>query len=459
MELYYHHAADRFKIFIIFENQSGVLMKRWMVLIASFPLLFTGCKEDTGIEYLTAEKAEYYFAEVEKLCDKDDGKLWGENLYGPILLIDTRTRKLYSNVADSGGILKPRGNIFTGTYPREEVINYALEFGGTLFAMAPLPEEEDYFRITSRCIHGLFHCYQIRKDIDTPDYNTSHMGERTARLWLKMEWKALERAIRTNGETRKQAVRDALVFRAARRELYPKYAQEENKFENYEGLASFTYMMLCTDSKDDYLRRLLEYYHSIYDFRSYTFSYGFVHGNLYAHLLYETGFDFSSIEDRNFDLGEALRKNYDLRLPEVSRDIAGSLAFSYDVDLVKEEERQREEQLREGLRRRTAQFTEKPVLLLELESPNFAFEAEDTDPVDTLGTIYQTIRVTDNWGKLAVEEGGCLVSPNLKFLRVPAKNVEQERQHVTGDGWHIVLNNNWELVKVEENYFVRKLIP
>ncbi len=434
-------------------------MKRWTILFIILPLFFTQCMEDEGLEYFTVDKASYYFSEVEKLCNKDNGDLWGENLYGPILLIDTRTRKLYSNVQDKEGLLKPKGDIFTGNYPREEVINYAKEFGGTLFAMAPVPEEEDYYRITSRCIHGLFHCFQIRKNIDTPDYNTSHMGDRTARLWLKMEWKALERAIRTNGETRKQAIRDALVFRSARRELYPKYIQEENKFENYEGLASFTYMMLCTESREEYLKKLLEYYHRIYDFRSYTFSYGFVHGNLYAHLLNDTGFDFSSIDSRDFDLGAVLMDKYDISLPEISRDIAGSLAFSYDIDLVKEEERKREEQLREGLRRRTAQFTERPVVLLELESPNFSFEAEDTDPVDTLGTIYQTIRVSDNWGKLAVEEGGCLVSPNLKFLRVPAKNVKKEKQHITGDGWHIVLNNNWELVKLDEDYFVQKLMP
>ncbi|MGM0666498.1 MAG: hypothetical protein ACQETA_04190 [Bacteroidota bacterium] len=435
-------------------------MKRRTLLILFIPLLmFNQCKEEEGIKYFTAEKADYYFSEVEKLCNRDDGKLWGENLYGPILFIDTRTRKLYSNVQDSEGLLKPKENIFTGSYPREEVINYSKMFGGTLYAMAPLPQEEDYYRITSRAIHGLFHCYQIRKGIDTPDYNTSHMSDRIARLWLKMEWKALERAIRTNGEVRKQAVRDALVFRSARRELFPKYAGEENKFENYEGLTSFTYMMLGTDSRDEYLRTLMDYYRQIYNFRSYTFSYGFVHGNLYAHLLNETGFDFSTIDSKDFDLGEALKDRYEITLPEISRDIAGSLAFSYDIDLVKQEEKKRDEQLREGLRRRTAQFTEKPVVLIELVSPNFSFEAEDTDPVDTLGTIYQTIRVTDNWGKLAVDEGGCLVSTNLRFLRVPAKNVEQEKQHINGDGWHIVLNNNWEMVKHDENYFIRELMP
>ncbi len=422
-------------------------------------LILPGCVEEEGIGYFTVDKAKYYFSEVEKLCTLDNGKLWGENLFGPILFIDTHTRRLYSNTQDREGLLKPKDGIFTGTFPREEVITYAKMYGGTLYAISPIPEEEDFYTITTRCLHGLFHCYQIRKGIDTPDYNTSHMSERTARFWLKMEWKALERAIRSDGETRSQAIRDALVFRSARREIYPKYINEENKFENYEGLASFTYMILGNSSHEELLNKILESYNRIYDYRSYSFSYGYVHGSLYAYLLNEAGFDFSGINDRSFDLGEALREIYDITLPDICRDISGSLAFNYDIDLVKEEEKEREEQLREGLRRRTAQFMEKPIVLIELESPNFAFEAEDTDPVDTFGIIYQTLRVSDNWGKLAVEEGGCLVSPNLKFLRVPAKNVEMAKQHISGDGWHIVLNNNWEFIQVDENYFVRKLTP
>jgi len=446
------------RILLFLEIKAQRSMKGWTFIFISI-LFLTGCGKEKGIEYFTPEKAAYYFSEVKKICKDDDGKLWGKNLYGPILFIDTKTRRLYSNVQDSQRILKPKGDIFTGIYPKEEVINYAREFGGTLYALAPVPDEEDYYTLTSRCIHGLFHCFQIEKGIDTPDYKTRHMGERTARLLLKMEWKALERAIRSPGEARKQAVRDALVFRSARHEIYPDYKKDENNFENYEGLASFTYMKLCTSSEKEYLEKLLDYYHMIYDFRSYTFSYGFVHGNLYAYLLDEKDFDFSSIDSRDFDLGEALKDIYDVSLPEISRDISGSLAFNYDIDIVKKEENEREEQLREGLRRRTAPFIERPIVILELISPNFAFEAEDTDPVDTLGTIYETIRVSDNWGKLAVEEGGCLLSPDLKILRVPAKNVEKENQHITGEGWHIVLNNNWELVKVEENYFIRELMP
>jgi hypothetical protein len=69
------------------------------------------------------------------------------------------------------------------------------------------------------------------------------------------------------------------------------------------------------------------------------------------------------------------------------------------------------------------------------------------------------MRVSDNWGKLTVDEGGCLVSNNLKYLRITAKGFKTDKNHVYGEGWHIILNSDWELVPVQENYFVRKLMP
>ncbi|MEZ5000461.1 MAG: hypothetical protein R2727_07400 [Bacteroidales bacterium] len=46
-------------------------------------LLFPGCREKKGVEYMTTEKAAQYFNEVKAICDLDDGRLWGENLTDP----------------------------------------------------------------------------------------------------------------------------------------------------------------------------------------------------------------------------------------------------------------------------------------------------------------------------------------------------------------------------------------
>jgi hypothetical protein len=115
--------------------------------------------------------------------------------------------------------------------------------------------------------------------------------------------------------------------------------------------------------------------------------------------------------------------------------------------------------IRERIRRQLSRFTEKPVLSIELESPYFDFEPEDIRSLDTLGTIYNTIRVSDNWGKLTVEKGGCLVSYNLKNIRLTARNIKESKNHYYGDGWHIILNNNWKIVKTDDNYVLKRNLP
>ena len=102
---------------------------------------------------------------------------------------------------------------------------------------------------------------------------------------------------------------------------------------------------------------------------------------------------------------------------------------------------------------------EKPVVYIELESPYFDFEPEDIHPMDTLGILYSRIRISDNWGKLTVDKGGCLVSNNLKVLRITAKGFKADKSRFEGEGWHLILNSDWELVPVNGNYFAVLLMP
>jgi len=52
-----------------------------------------------------------------------------------------------------------------------------------------------------------------------------------------------------------------------------------------------------------------------------------------------------------------------------------------------------------------------------------------------------------------------LISNNLKFIKVPAKGFKADKNHISGEGWHLLLNDGWELVPNEQNYFIRKLMP
>jgi hypothetical protein len=432
-------------------------MKRWFFPLTIF-ILFSCKRENTAI-YFTPEKAKKYFSEIETICKKDNGRLCEKNLYGPIMFVDRPTRKIFANQPDKGGILKEKDGVYTGDYPREQVIiNRPQELGGTLFAMVPLPFQEDDYRIKTRTIRSLYHCYQKSFGLEPKFFNTKHLDERNARLWIKLEWKALKNAINNDGDLRVQAIRDALIFRGTRRELYPKSVYDENKFENYEGLATFISVILCEDSAGEAKRRLIENLDSTYIVQSYGRIYGQIHGALYAWLAHEKGFDFRTIHSDTIDLGNKVKSLYNIQLPAICRDIAGSLALSYDVEAIYREEEKRLADIKESLHKRISTFTEQ-VVYIELESPYFDFEPENIRSLDTLGTIYTAMRVSDNWGKLTVDKGGCLVSYNFKFLRITARNLKESKKHVYGDGWNLILNDDWELTKVDQNYFVRKLMP
>jgi hypothetical protein len=433
-------------------------MKNWII----FPvlLILISCKGKTSESYFTTDKASRCFKDIEEICKRDNGKLWGKNLYGPIMFVERVTRRIITNQPDNEGLLKSKDGVFTGIYPKELVLSNApVKFGGTQFAMVPLPAEEDEYRIKTRAIHSLFHLFQENDGVIASTFNSTNMDEKEARLWIKLEWKALRKAINTNGEDRQLAIRDALIFRGSNRELYHKYAADENRFETYEGLTTFTYTLLCANSPEEFKSRLFENLDRIYSMQSYARSYGFIHGALYASLLYDRGYDLKKIKSDSFDLGNAVKELYNIDLPVICRDVAGSLAVNYDIESVNKEEEKRDTDIKESIHSQISIFTEKPVVFLELESPYFDFEPEDIHSLDTLGTLYNSMRVSDNWGKLTVDKGGCLVSNNLKFIRITAKAFKADKNHISGDGWHLILNSEWELVPVDQNYFVKKLIP
>jgi hypothetical protein len=395
-------------------------MKRWIYLLGL--LLLPGCSQNKTNIYFTPEKAKWYFSEIESVCNRDNGKMWGKNLYGPVMFIDRPTRKIIANMPDSEGILKLKDGIYTGSYPKEMIIdNTSKLFGGTLYATAALTQNEDTLRNMGTAVQGLYLSHLIKSGKEIPRYNTRLIDDKNARLWLKLEWHALRKALSSTGDLQKQSLRDALIFRGARRELFPKERKDENTFESVMGLSLLTYTILSTRSEEEARQRLLKSLGDFYGFQSYSRTYGYIHGALYGFLAFEKGFDFRSVLPDSTDLAVLVKDLYDIQLPGICRDVAGSLALGYDLENIYKEEDTRLAEIRDRLHRRISVFTEKPVVFFELESPYFDFEPEEVRSLDTLGTIYNSIRVLDNWGKLTVEKGGCLVSSNLKSIRVTAR--------------------------------------
>ena len=433
-------------------------MKKWLILI--FLVILTNCGSEKGVLYFNNQKAAYYFKSIEEICNKDNGKIWGKNLYGPLMFVDRESRKIFANMPDNQGLLKLKDGIYTGLYPTELIIgNTNRDFGGVMFAIMPIPATEDEYRIKTRAITELFKRFENTRGIFSEMGNTRYLNQKNARFWLKLEWKALKSAISLTGEARTQALRDALIFRGARKELYKENESLENRIEISEGLPNFMSVKLCTENDEEYKAKLIEQIDMVYGFQSYSYAFGTLNGGLYSYFLNDKGFDFLSITNEDTDLGNIVREVYKIELPVILRDVAGSIALNYDIDGIYKEEELREAGIKARINEQLGTFTEKPVVYIDLYSPYFGFEPEDVNPLDTLGTLYNTLRVSDNWGKLTVDQGGTLVSNNLKSIRITAKNIKETKTQITGDGWVLLLNPQWKLEKVEQDYYIRWIGP
>jgi hypothetical protein len=84
------------------------------------------------------------------------------------------------------------------------------------------------------------------------DAQNGHLDSLAGRIWLQMEWRALEHAFWQQGDERKRDVADTVYFRDYRPSLFPAVAKNENALEMNEGMAEYTGFKLSTSSAEEY---------------------------------------------------------------------------------------------------------------------------------------------------------------------------------------------------------------
>src|SRR4029450_4256560 len=118
------------------------------------------------------------------------------------------------------------------------------------FPLYMLPEKNADVR-QQVMLHGLFHRIQPELGFITDDGFNEHLDTLEGRVWMKLEWRALRRAVESSGSDRAEAIADALAFRRERRRRFPGAADNERRDEIREGLASYTGVAAWANSAAD----------------------------------------------------------------------------------------------------------------------------------------------------------------------------------------------------------------
>lgn len=393
------------------------------------------------------DTAARIFAEARALCTADAGKLWGVSLCGPIMFVDAPSRSIVASEADAKGVLSKTDGAFVGVLPQDQnVSNTAADWSGTRWTQMlwPLPDDE---RLRATLIaHELFH--RIQPQLGLPkqlEGANAHLDELDGRYYMQLEWRALARTTGAGRDAdRKEAAKDALLFRTARYRIYPKAAAEERGLEQNEGLAEYTGVRVGNPTAELQTEMALHDLEVHAGDATLVRSFAYATGPAYGLLLdrYASGWHAQLKSGAGFDgiLSRALH----VTIPANTERLVAKRASHYDGATLHAREAERDEKRQAQLALNRRKFVDGPVLTLAFRKMNVQFNPSTLEPLGDAGTVYPTIRVTDEWGVIE-GKNGALMKPDWSALVVTAPG-SAAGSSVSGDGWTLTLKPGWRII-------------
>ncbi|MFN2397793.1 MAG: hypothetical protein ABR543_04005 [Gemmatimonadaceae bacterium] len=400
-----------------------IITSAWWFGVISLAL----CLVNPVTAQVDQQRAEAYFKEAATICQRDGGRLWGVSLCGPMVFADARTRTLATN--------QPR--------PTEEQPlglgfgNAPIEWGGSRWAayMWDFTTSLDARTRGMLMLHELFHRIQPELGLITLSGHNAHLDTFEGRVWLRLEWRALARALGQSGEDRKRAVSDAAAFRLARRSQFANAAENERVEEMREGLAQYTGTVATAASHPEAVSSAIEQLaaaeqHDTFLQQAYTT------GVAYGILLDDASADWRRRVRSDSDLGQMLMAALDVT--PVANAVEASAR--YGGAELRAAEQTRAEQRMARLRALRNRFVDGPVLVVP-SGGGGTFNAVGATPIPGAGTVYfSQYRQKGEWGTLEATNGVLISDDGRRWLPGP---VRIEGANITGDGWTVTVARGW----------------
>lgn len=422
-------------------------------------ILIGGCNSTKKEKIIASEndmkQSGIAFSELEQILKNDGGRLWNHNLYGPILLINRETRIIYANEQDELGELKKQGALFIGKFPENRNIgNSVTEWNGKLWAMVGFPLREIKEDRLSELIHESFHRIQFEIGFDSlSEKQNSHLDTKEGRIFLKLEMEALKKALQS--ENPEAHIKNALLFRHYRQQLFPGSDISENSLEINEGIAEYTGSILCGMNNSDLQKHYSAQIDLFFTMPTFVRSFAYFTIPIYGYYMKHKDYYWNQKITRETNLTKFISGFFNVSYTKSDPEKVLIIGKSYNLDSISKFEEKREG-IRLGLiKKYKAQFLGDSVLTIMLEKMEIAFNAKNAMPLDSFGTVYPNLRITDNWGILDVDSCSALVSPDWNFVTISyPKRISDSL--ITGEGWKLKLNKGWKLEKKNLKYILTK---
>ena len=385
--------------------------------------------------------AKKVFADAKAASDKDAGHLWGERLYGKILLVDPQTGFTVSNEPDAQGVLHPSDGVYVGKMPKDAIISNApIEWEGARWTMLMSPTiPDDRIDRGITFAHEMFHRIQPGLHLMAEDVPCLHLDTVDGRVWMQLEWRALAAALIETGSAQTTAIRDALAFRAHRQALFPNAQTAEASQEIAEGVPEYTGVM--TGESDVQSARwhaagkLLRPDTTISFVRSFAYTSGPGYGLLLDERLPGWRTKLNAKSDLAALLGSTIRDQETVSAEDRASHYGASEIRLMEADRAAKGEAEKA--------RYRALLVSGPTLTTP--SPgNFSFNPSTLVSLGDGYTVYPTFHAVAKWGTLDVKDGVRIpIDFSSTTLAAPK---ETNGPHLAGPGWIIDLAPGWFVV-------------
>jgi hypothetical protein len=381
-------------------------------------------------------------------CAAEGGHHWGRSLCGPIILVDPRTRDAVASDSPPGGRFTRSGTLWQGQIPEGiPRANTGFDWAEQRWAMVLLPVPGDRYLRLQLLVHESFHRIQPALGLEGRDLLNPQLDERDGRYWLRLELNALAAALERSGKARDRAVRDAVLFRRYRDQLYPGADTLETALELQEGLAEYTGAVVALDALHLPPARAAQGLREFQTRPTYVRALGYGTGPGLGLLLDHYAPEWRA-RVRSDGVAAQLARAIRFRPPADLAAAARAAASRYQGDAVAKEEDARAAERARQLADYRARLVDGPVLRLRQDGLARAFNPNTLVAFGEEGTVYPTGAFSAAWGSLEVTAGGALVAPDYHLLRVPAPT-DTTGGAIRGPGWSLKLAPGWSLAPGE----------
>jgi len=407
----------------------------------------------SGSDYSQAQTA---FSELKEQLKIDGGRLWNHKLDGPVLLINRETRVIIANEPDEKGELVKYRDYYIGKFPENQnIANSAVDWNGMRWTIVAFPLPESKTGRMSLLIHESFHRIQPAIGFDSnQEVQCSHLNTEKGRIYLKLELEALKAALASDEPDKH--MKNALLFRQYRQQLFPDAKNSENFLDINEGIAEYTGTILCGITREELKKYYISQIDRFYTYPTFVRSFAYFTIPVYGFMMQQSDPAWNLKIGKKTNLTDFMMTVYKMGPSTIDRKEIVKIGKSYNIDAISEFEHDREFRRVEQVKKYKVLFLGDSIFKIRLENMNIGFSPANLVPLDDYGTVYPNLRITDNWGILEVDSCGALVSSNWQQVTVSYPRVITDTM-VEGRGWRLKLNSGWKLGKeAAKCYLIKK---